>query len=157
MVPRILEKKNCYILSRAWGSAQGRRYAQTSFYNFLSISLFLPRLSSDDWPPWGVKVGGVNCMRFIVGLSRQVYWLVFWFYLTSSRSGWPAQSPALSWFFAVAERTFGYVSKSKLNFVFWNLNLVPMICPAYSESAQWAFDPRRRTDAGLSKVECRVE
>jgi hypothetical protein len=63
------------------------------------------------------------------------------------------RSPALSWFFAVAEQTFEYVSKLKLNFGLWNLNLVPIICCAYSASAQWAFDPRRRTDGGLSKVE----
>jgi len=29
---------------------------------------------------------------------------------------------ALSWFIAIAERTFGYVSKSKLNFGLWILN-----------------------------------
>jgi hypothetical protein len=28
----------------------------------------------------------------------------------------------LSWFFAVAERTFGYISKSKLSFGLWILN-----------------------------------
>ena len=158
MVPRILEKKN-YILCRA-SEAPLKAVAthKHRFYNLLSISLFLPRLSSDDWPPWGVKVGCVGCTSFLVGLSRQVYSLVFCFCWRHRLAavGQP-RSPALSWFFAVAEWMFVYVSKSKLNFGFWNLNLVPIICWAYSVSAQWAFDPRCRTDAELSKVECRVE
>ena len=61
-------------------------------------------------------------------------------------------SAALSWFFDVAERTFGYVSKSKLNFGLWIRNPSFGHLLSISASAQWAFDPRRRADAAWSEV-----
>jgi hypothetical protein len=69
------------VLSRA-RDAQLKAIAMRKhrFWNILSLLLFLPRLSSDDWLPWGVKgLGGIDSMSFLVGLSSQRYSLVLWF------------------------------------------------------------------------------
>jgi len=93
------------------------------FWNVLSLSIFLPRFSSDDWLPWGVKIlGGVDyefsCWVFELGIHS---YFGFVGHIVSQRLA-SRKSPALSWFSAVAERTFGYASKSKLKFCLWILN-----------------------------------
>ena len=71
---------------------------------------------------WG---GGVDPTSFLFGFSSLEYSLIFWF---CWRHGMVLQqlasrgSPVLSWFFVVAERTFGYVNTSKFNFGLWILN-----------------------------------
>ena len=67
-------------------------------------------------------MGGVGYTSFLVGLSREVFTRILDLLETVSQRLASRGSPALSWFFAVAERTFGCVSKSKLNFGVWILN-----------------------------------
>ena len=65
---------------------------------------------------------GALTVRVFVGFSSQGYSLVFWFSWRHRLTAVGQPSPSLSWFFAAAEGTFGYVSKSKFNFGLWILN-----------------------------------
>ena len=119
-------------------------------FRMFFLSHFLPSLSSDDWLPWGVKRSAALLPRvFLLGFRPRVIHSNFGFVgdIVSQRLA-NGGSPALSCFFAVAERTFGDVSKSKLNFESWILNssldLLSIlrvcsvgVCPRCTADAGW--------------------
>ena len=89
--------------------AQGRRYAETLVQECSFPVTFPPKVVVLRLTAVGSeKFGVVDSTSFLVGFAS----------LGLVSRG----SPALSWFFAVAVRTFGYVTKTKLKFGLWILN-----------------------------------
>jgi len=105
-------------------SDQGRRYAETSSLECSFPVTFPPKVVVRRLVAVASeRLGGVNSTSLLVRLSSQGSSLVFWICWRHclARVGQPGES-CFSWFFAVTERTFGYVNKSKLVFVLWILN-----------------------------------
>jgi len=79
------------------GSTQGHLYMEASFLEVSVPVTFLPRSSSDDWLPWGVKgLGAFTLKVFLLGFrcpdskTRTLFFLE-----TSSRKGWPTEGVLL--------------------------------------------------------------
>ena len=116
----IIRSFSLYIEPCSRGSVQGRRYVETSLLVCSFTVTFPPKVVVRRLAGMGSERFGGN---FLIGLSSQGSSLIFWICWRHCLAGvgQPEES-CLSWFFAVAERTFRYVSKSKLVFGLWILN-----------------------------------